>query len=715
MAESLFSPSWYRVSGLRPRLRSHAEIHRHSYRDDVWYVLQDHLSGKFHRFSEGANQVIGLMDGERTVDQIWQLAAEELGDDSPTQEEMIRLLAQLHAADVLQSEVSPDSVELFTRYQRQQKARIKQKLWSPLALRFKLFDPDRFLVRFLPLVRPLFSIYGFLLWLGVVTVGVVLASMHWSELTNDMVDRVLAPQNLLLLWFIYPLVKVFHEFGHAFATKVWGGEVHEIGIMFLVFMPVPYVDASAASAFRQKHRRVIVGAMGIMVELMLAAVALFVWINAEYGAVRTVAYNVMLIGGVSTLFFNGNPLLRFDGYYVLADSVEIPNLGKRSGEYLAYLVQRHVFRSKSAVSPATNSSERKWFVFYGIASFAYRMFIASVIILFVAGKFFFIGILLAIWAASTMLLLPMYKAIKFLLASPKLAEQRPRALLLAASFFALTGVLLGVVPAPYRTMAEGVVWLPEQAAIRAGTDCFVRDYVTQPDSLVSADQALINCEDPLLYSREKSIDARLRELNALYDGQRLHDRVAASITQEEIKAVEADLADLRERLDSLLIRSSIAGQFIVPKSADLLDRYLMQGEVFAYVVEQVPMKIRVAVRQDDVGLIRERRGDVRVQLADRLGNSIPGRIVGEVPGGTNVLPSAVLGTSGGGSIAIDPRDPEQTTTLVRVFEYDLELPADIPRSPLGTRAYVRFGHGSEPLAYQWYRRIRQVFLRRFGV
>ncbi len=715
MAESLFSPSWYRVSGLRPRLRSHAEIHRHSYRDDVWYVLQDHLSGKFHRFSEGANQVIGLMDGERTVDQIWQLAAEELGDDSPTQEEMIRLLAQLHAADVLQSEVSPDSVELFTRYQRQQKARIKQKLWSPLALRFKLFDPDRFLVRFLPLVRPLFSIYGFLLWLGVVTVGVVLASMHWSELTNDMVDRVLAPQNLLLLWFIYPLVKVFHEFGHAFATKVWGGEVHEIGIMFLVFMPVPYVDASAASAFRQKHRRVIVGAMGIMVELMLAAVALFVWINAEYGAVRTVAYNVMLIGGVSTLFFNGNPLLRFDGYYVLADSVEIPNLGKRSGEYLAYLVQRHVFRSKSAVSPATNSSERKWFVFYGIASFAYRMFIASVIILFVAGKFFFIGILLAIWAASTMLLLPMYKAIKFLLASPKLAEQRPRALLLAASFFALTGVLLGVVPAPYRTMAEGVVWLPEQAAIRAGTDCFVRDYVTQPDSLVSADQALINCEDPLLYSREKSIDARLRELNALYDGQRLHDRVAASITQEEIKAVEADLADLRERLDSLLIRSSIAGQFIVPKSADLLDRYLMQGEVFAYVVEQVPMKIRVAVRQDDVGLIRERRGDVRVQLADRLGNSIPARIVGEVPGGTNVLPSAVLGTSGGGSIAIDPRDPEQTTTLVRVFEYDLELPADIPRSPLGTRAYVRFGHGSEPLAYQWYRRIRQVFLRRFGV
>ncbi|HXS80845.1 MAG TPA: hypothetical protein VN818_11190, partial [Gammaproteobacteria bacterium] len=152
MADSLFSPSWYRVAELKPRLRSHAEIHRHSYRDEVWYVLQDHLSGTFHRFSEGANRIIGLMDGERTVDRIWQLATEELGDDAPTQEEMIRLLAQLHSVDVLQSEVSPDSAELFGRYRRQERALIQQKIWSPLALRFKLFDPERFLTRTLPFV-----------------------------------------------------------------------------------------------------------------------------------------------------------------------------------------------------------------------------------------------------------------------------------------------------------------------------------------------------------------------------------------------------------------------------------------------------------------------------------------------------------------------------------------------------------------------------------
>jgi len=141
MADSLFSSSWYRVADLKPRLRGHAKVHRHDYRDEVWYVLQDHLSGKFHRFSEAANQVIGLMDGERSVDQIWQRAADQLGDDSPTQEEMIRLLSQLHSADLLQSEVPPDTAELFRRYRQQRRARLLQKIASPLALRFSLFDP----------------------------------------------------------------------------------------------------------------------------------------------------------------------------------------------------------------------------------------------------------------------------------------------------------------------------------------------------------------------------------------------------------------------------------------------------------------------------------------------------------------------------------------------------------------------------------------------
>ena len=106
-------------------------------------------------------------------------------------------------------------------------------------------------------------------------------------------------------------MKALHELGHSYAVKRWGGEVHEIGIMFLVFMPVPYVDASESAGFQSKWQRAFVGAAGILVEIFLASLALFIWLNAEEGLVRAFAFNVMLIGGVSTLFFNGNPLLRF--------------------------------------------------------------------------------------------------------------------------------------------------------------------------------------------------------------------------------------------------------------------------------------------------------------------------------------------------------------------------------------------------------------------
>ena len=113
MTDSLYSPSWYRVAGLKPRLRGHVQIHRHHYRGELWYVLQDHLSGKFQRFTPVAHQAIGMLDGTRTVQQIWELACQRLGPDAPTQEEMIRLLSQLHAADALQSDVLPDTLELL--------------------------------------------------------------------------------------------------------------------------------------------------------------------------------------------------------------------------------------------------------------------------------------------------------------------------------------------------------------------------------------------------------------------------------------------------------------------------------------------------------------------------------------------------------------------------------------------------------------------------
>src|SRR5689334_4820421 len=341
MSAPLLSNAWYRVAALKPRLRPHARLYRHRYRGEVWYLLQDPASGRVHRFTPAARTLIAAMDGRRTVEEIWELANRRLGERSPTQDQLIQLLGQLHGADLLLSDVSPDVAELFSRGERDMKARRRAAYGNPMAVRLPLWDPNGFLDRARSWLDRLWSGWGAALWLAVVLPALLLVPPHWPELTHNFSDRVLALDNLVVLYLLFPFIKAFHELGHASATKAGGGEVHDLGLILLVLMPVPYVEASAASAFSSKWRRATVGAAGMAAELFLAALAFYLWLAVEPGMIRAALFNLMLIAGVSTVIFNGNPLLRYDAYYILCDLIEMPNLSARALRYWAYLAERY--------------------------------------------------------------------------------------------------------------------------------------------------------------------------------------------------------------------------------------------------------------------------------------------------------------------------------------------------------------------------------------
>ena len=459
MAEELLSPSWYRVAPLRPRLRSHARIHRHEYRGERWYVLEDRISRRSHRFNPVAYYVIGLMDGHRSLDEIWNAAVARFGDEAPRQDDVIRLVGQLHLADLLQCETSPDVDDLLRRSHKLAGRQTLGKLLSPLAIKFALLDPDRLLERWLPWYRPLFGPFGAIVWLCVVGTALFLMGQNWLALTENITDRVLAPENMVIMLLVFPLLKACHEFGHACAVKAWGGEVHEMGLMLLVLMPVPYVDASAANAFPEKPRRVMVGSAGMVVELFIAALAMFFWVELEPGLVRAILFNVMLIAGISTVIFNANPLLRFDGYYIFSDLIEIPNLRARANHFLASAFQRTFFGVKMQESETT-WRERVWFSFFAVAAFIYRLVVTFGIAVFVATQYFVIGVILAIFALTMSVVMPIVMAVAFIALHPRLRRHRLRAAV-------TSGVLLGCVlfivfglPVPSWTKAQGVIWLP---------------------------------------------------------------------------------------------------------------------------------------------------------------------------------------------------------------------------------------------------------------
>ncbi len=711
MSGSLFSDSWYRVAELKPRLRHHVEIQRRFYRGARWYVLQDHITGKFHRFSPDAYFVIQLMDGCRSVNDIWVLASQKLDNEHlPTQDDVIQLLSRLHNADVILGGIRPDSDELVQRQQTLRKKKIRSYFINPLGLRFPLLNPEPWLQQMHGIPGMIFNVMTGCLWLLVVVSASVMALKNWDVLSSNVADNVLSAENIVLLWMVYPVVKFLHEMGHALAVKRWGGEVHEMGIMLMVLVPIPYVDASDAHAFRKKYQRVMVGCAGVAVELLLAAIAMGFWLVAEEGVGRAIAYNVMLIAGVSTLLFNLNPLLRFDGYHVLADWLEIPNFGQRSNQYLGYLIKQYIFQAKDIQSPVAAPGERFWFVFYSLASFCYRMFILYVIVLFVGGKYFIIGVMLALWAAIMMLIVPAFKVIKSAWTDPKLEEHMGRGMVICSAVLIVAGLMVALIPVPSSTMAEGVVWVPEQMWVRAGSDGFVSRVVDRENTAVHTGDILIQCEDPELHAKRKVIIARLAELRVRYTTAIKEDRVQASLLQEEIDQTRAQRTYLNDRIEALTIRSPADGLFLMKEPENLAGHFVRRGEMLAYVVQSNAVQVRAVVMQEDIKQVREKTRQVELRLREQFSDVFNTSVLGEVPAAIHTLPSLALAVEGGGYIALDPQHQDKPQAFKSLFQFDIALPDHYRASMMGSRVYVRFVYADEALLWQWYRQLRQTFL-----
>jgi len=272
------------------------------------------------------------------------------------------------------------------------------------------------------------------------------------------------------------------------------------------------------------------------------------------------------------------------------------------------------------------------------------------------------------------------------------------------------------VPLPYAQVAEGIVWSPDEAAVHAGTDGVITTIVAEPNAWVEPGQSLIRMEDPLLDMEVKVLEAQVRELRMRYEARDFVDPLEAKIIRERLQHTQADLDLELKHQEDLLIRSRSAGEFVVPMPTDLPGRYLRKGEILGYVHSPGSAVIKVIVPEDDADTVRRRLRDIEVRYVNDIRRIYPASLSREVPTLSTNLPSNALATSGGGSALLDPADPEGMTALDSYLQLELrssEMPVEI--APLGTRVYVRFDLGFEPIGFRIYRSVRQVFLRRFSV
>ena len=715
MTQDLNSRHWYRVNDLTPRLHDQVETHRHEYRGQIWYLLENTTTSRSHRFNPAAYQFIGMMDGERTVQQIYDRMRDKLADHMPGQQEIIDLMSQLYQADLLKVNAQANTEELFQRQMQQRSNKIKQRFSNPVALRFALWDPEAFLNRHFHKVEWIFSKWVALCWLLLMTYTAIQAAVYWPEIHHHFGINALSPNNLILLFLLYPPIKFLHELGHAFSAKLEGGEVHEMGVNFLLFVPVPYVNVSTATHFRSRGKRMLVSAAGILVESAIAAVGLLLFLAAQPGLVQDIGFNMFLIGGISSLFFNGNPLLKYDGYYVLADAIDIPNLYQRSSKYWQYLAQRYLFGLRDAVSPVSAPGEAPWFFGYSIASLVYRLGILWFIISIVTETFFYLGVALAIWMLSVQILRPTLQALNYLFTSPALQRQRQRAITASGLVGAVLILLVGFTPIPAYTLSEGVVWQPDEVRLRAEHDGFVDKLMVANNQRVVEGTPLLKLEDPLLQSEAKIARARVQELEARHRASRATNPGRAGIVEEELRVAQSELDFILEKAEAMSVDAFKEGELVLLNADDLPGRFLRKGDLLGYIIHDETPTIRMAVSQDHIGQLRQMVDDIKVRFANLPGRDFNARILRQSPEATNRLPSAALATQGGGPFMVTEGARNQLETLEKVFLVDLEPDFENVEVPIGTRAYVRLHHGSEALASQWYRRLRQVFLRQLNV
>ncbi len=717
-----FDDAWHQVSELKLTLRAGVSVRRQHFRGERWYVVQDPFANQFYRVRPAAYRFLIRLRRDRTVEQVWQERLDADGDEAPGQGEVIHLLGQLYQANLLQANLPGDSKRLFERQSERKQRELRGKLVSILFIRIPLWNPDVFLKRTLPMLRWLMTWFGWLLWFGVGFVAVKMIFDHWESFRDES-QQVLSFRNLGWLYAAAAITKVLHEFGHAYVCRRYGGEVTVMGVMLLIFTPLPYMDASSSWGFPGRAQRVHVAAAGMIVELFIAFVAVVVWANTGSGVIHNLAYNIVFIASLATLLFNINPLLRFDGYYILSDLLDYPNLHQNASEQAKYLIERYGFGLKTALPPSDKWNEQLWLLVFFVASWIYKILLFTGIILFVADKFFVLGLLLAVVGAITWMLVPTVKALIAVTSGPKLAPVRRRAVALTLGVPLLLIALLALIPMPQHGRADGVLMAERYSDIATQVDGRLVEILAPSGEMVEEGQPLLRLKNRELELSLAAERVRLRESQVrehlVEAGQLAH----VHYLRRWSDAVRMRIGESEVRHEYLLVRAPHAGRWIAPNLHELHDVWLPRGLVAGRVIDENGYYFSAMVTQAKSHFLFERDAAAtlrhpEVRLRGQAAEVIDVTSMKVIPAERHYLPSTSLGMLGGGNIEV-ASDPNSGGRRVKepVFEVRaaLEGIGDAVVLQHELSGVIRMRLSDEPYLWQWLRKGRQLLQARYRI
>lgn len=672
-------------------IRADIEVHRHVFRGEPSYVIRDPVTLAVHRVTPDDYQIVAALTNERPLADIFADLVEQGCIAGEDEEPFYRFVLSLHSLGFLSLPV-PDDRSLYERRLKKRQSQRKAKLMGFLFMQIPVWNPDAFLARTGHLVSWVFSRWALMVWMLVVGAAVALLWQSRAEFFQPL-TTIFTPSRLIGLWFTLVGMKVLHEFGHAYACRLRGGEVPEMGVYLIAGTPCAYVDATSSWGFTNRNDRLAVILAGVYIELFIAALAVCAWAVSPSAAVKVIMFDVVLVAGIATILANLNPLMRFDGYYLCSDLLEIPNLRSNSQRYTASLV-RWVAVGTKPIDLPYGRGIKLFLVVFGVASAIYKFTIVMGISALLATKALWLGIGLAVFYAGGEVLKTLRATATYLIHSEDAAQRRIRASLLAFATFAIVPAVLVLVPVPRQVKAAASVGREIEASQFPLLGGFLESIDVAPGDRVEPGQLLATVRNNdaigMLADAVSTMDrARIMALSALGA-----DPAEGLRHEAEARAGEARVRHLGQRFEAARLESPLAGTVIDTLSEDDLGRFLKPHTPIATIADG-RWVVRAMMRAEGFAALGLAVGDeIDFRSQDDPATTHVARVIRITPGGSKDLANTAYTVDAGGDVAISPvtGQADQAYFLVEAAIAD-------PRGLVhGMGGRVRLGHASEPLA-----------------
>ncbi len=535
------------------------------------WVIKDPVALQYHRLQPEQYEVLNLLDGKRSLEEIRDDLKREYPVLTFTLADVQHLITDLHDKGLVYSNRAGQGGELIKKHRKKKKKKRLQSIKNILYLRLPGWDPEPTLKWLYPLVRWMFKPWAVIAAILLVVSAMLLLTVQFQEFHRRLpaFQQFFGWPNLLYMWCAMGVAKVIHEFGHGVSCKHYGGECHEMGVMLLVFSPCLYCDVSDSWMLRSKWQRIMIAAAGMYIEIIISAIMVFIWWNTEPGLLNHLALNVFFITTVTTVIFNANPLMRFDGYYMMSDWLEIPNLRPKSDKMLREKFGWYCLGIEPKPDAFMPETGRGWFVLFAIAAAIYRWFILFGITVFIYTVLKpyglqSIGITLAV-VSMTGIVVNMVMNVYKIIAAPRTDPlSYPK---IAITLTVLAVVVAGVfmIPLPLHVESSFLIEPDQVRHVYTTTPGHLTKLEVKPGDPVKKGQVLARLTNDDIQDEYDALLDQLAVLDKeLITFKAIEDEGQVKFTKSKLESLKAQIAEREQSIKDLVIKAPCDGTVVAP-------------------------------------------------------------------------------------------------------------------------------------------------------